>query len=96
MCYDKEEGINKLEEFLTKYLKNYEQHKIDYYDLQIETYQFLEDYANRLYKIHKNLPMVSERRGFNEIENSCVDCVDVDGLRIQEKICCVHRRSHWI
>ena len=37
----------------------------------------------------RNLPMVSERRGLNEIENSCVDCVDVDGSRIQEKICCV-------
>ena len=45
LCYDKEEGINKLEEFLTTYLKNYEKHKIDYYDLQIETNKFLEDYA---------------------------------------------------
>ena len=27
LCYDKEEGINKLQEFLTTYLKNYEQHK---------------------------------------------------------------------
>ena len=89
LCYDKEEGINKLQEFLTKYLKNYEKHKIDYYDLQIETYKFLEDYANRLYKAHKNLPMVSERRGFNEIENSCVDCIDPDGSRIQEKNCCL-------
>tara|TARA_Y100000768_G_scaffold352430_1_gene304042 strand:+ start:1580 stop:2845 length:1266 start_codon:yes stop_codon:yes gene_type:complete len=89
LCYDKEECINKLEEFLTTYLKNYEQHKIDYYNLQIGTTQFLEDYANRLYKEHKNLPMVSERRGLNEIENSCVDCVDPDGSRIQEKICYV-------
>ncbi len=89
LCYDKEEGINKLEEFLTTYLKNYEKHKLDYYDLQLNTSQFLEDYANRLYKAHKNLPMVSERRGLNEIENSCVDCVDPDGSRIQEKICCV-------
>jgi len=89
LCYDKEEGINKLQEFLTKYLKNYEQHKLHYYDLQIDTNKFLEDYANRLYKAHKNLPMVSERRGLNEIENSCVDCVDVDGSRIQEKVCCV-------
>tara|TARA_B100000427_G_scaffold131407_1_gene109330 strand:- start:17721 stop:18989 length:1269 start_codon:yes stop_codon:yes gene_type:complete len=87
LCYDKEEGINKLEEFLTTYLQNYEKHKIDYYDLQIETNKFLEDYANKLYKIHKNLPIVSERREFNEIENSCVDCVDPDGSRIQEKIC---------
>ena len=87
LCYDKEEGINKLEEFLTTYLKNYEQHKLDYYDLQIDTNKFLEDYANRLYKAHKKLPIVSERRGFNEIENSCVDCVDVDGSRIQEKVC---------
>ena len=85
LCYDKEEGINKLEEFLTKYLNNYEEHKLDYYDLQIDTNKFLEDYANRLYKAHKNLPIVSERRGFNEIEHSCVDCVDVDGSRIQEK-----------
>ena len=89
LCYDKEEGINKLEEFLTKYLNNYEEHKLDYYDLQIDTNKFLEDYANRLYKAHKNLPIVSERRGFNEIEHSCVDCVDVDGSRIQEKICYV-------
>ena len=89
LCYDKEEGINKLEEFLTKYLKNYEKHKLDYYNLQLSTSQFIEDYANRLYKAHKNLPMVSERRGLNEIENSCVDCIDPDGLRIQEKICCV-------
>jgi len=87
LCYDKEEGINKLEDYLTTYLKNYEQHKLYYYDLQIGTNYFLEDYANRLYKAHKNLPMVSERRGLNEIENSCVDCVDVDGSRIQEKIC---------
>ena len=89
LCYDKEEGINKLEEFLTKYLKNYEQHKLYYYDLQIATPMFLEDYANRLYKEHKKLPIVSERRGFNEIENSCVDCVDPDGSRIQEKVCYV-------
>ena len=93
LCYDKEEGINKLEDYLTTYLKNYEKHKIDYYDLQIETSKFLEDYANRLYKEHKNLPMVSERRGLNEIENSCVDCVDPDGSRIQEKICYVHESS---
>ena len=90
LCYHKEEGINKLEEFLTKYLKNYEEHKLDYYNLQLSTSQFLEDYANRLYKAHKKLPIVSERRGLNEIENSCVDCVDPDGSRIQEKICCVH------
>ena len=89
LCYDKEEGINKLEEFLTTYLQNYEKHKIDYYDLQIETNKFLEDYANKLYKIHKNLPIVSERRGLNEIENSCVDCIDQNGLRIQEKVCYV-------
>ena len=89
LCYDKEEGINKLEEFLTTYLKNSEQHKLDYYNLQIGTSHFLEDYANRLYKAHKNLPMVSERRGFNEIENSCVDCIDPDGSRIQEKVCSV-------
>ncbi len=91
LCYHKEEGINKLQEFLTTYLKNYEKHKLDYYDLQIDTNKFLEDYANRLYKAHKNLPMVSERREFIEIENSCVDCVDVDGSRIQEKICYVHK-----
>ena len=90
LCYDKEEGINKLEDYLTTYLKNYEEHKLDYYNLQLSTSQFLEDYANRLYKAHKNLPMVSERRGFNEIENSCVDCVDPDGSRIQEKVCFVH------
>ena len=63
LCYDKEEGINKLEDYLTTYLKNYEEHKLDYYNLQLSTSQFLEDYANRLYKAHKNLPMVSERRG---------------------------------
>ena len=93
MCYDKEEGINKLEDYLTTYLKNYEQHKLEYYNLQIGTSHFLEDYANRLYKAHKNLPIFSERRGFNEIENSCVDCVDPDGSRIQEKICCVHKTT---
>mgnify|MGYP004067995577 FL=1 len=27
LCYDKEEGINKLEDYLTTYLKNYEKHK---------------------------------------------------------------------
>ena len=91
LCYDKEECINKLEEFLTDYLKNYEQHKLNYYDLQIGTSQFLEDYANRLYKEHKKLPIVSERRGLNEIENSCVDCIDPDGSRIQEKVCCVKK-----
>ena len=89
LCYDKEEGINKLEEFLTTYLKNYEEHKLNYYNLQLNTSHFLEDYANRLYKAHKNLPIVSERRGLNEIENSCVDCVDPDGSRIQEKVCYV-------
>ena len=89
LCYDKEEGINKLQDFLTTYLKNYEEHKLDYYDLQIGTSQFLEDYANRLYKVHKKLPIVSERRGLNEIENSCVDCIDPDCSRIQEKVCCV-------
>ena len=93
LCYHKEEGINKLQEFLTTYLQNYEQHKLHYYDLQIDTSHFLEDYANRLYKAHKNLPIFSERRGFNEIENSCVDCVDQDGSRIQEKICHVIPRT---
>ena len=62
---------------------------LEYYNLQIGTSHFLEDYANRLYKAHKKLPIVSERRGLNEIENSCVDCVDPDGSRIQEKICYV-------
>ena len=93
LCYDKEEGINKLEDYLTTYLKNYEQHKLEYYDLQIGISQFLEDYANRLYKAHKNLPIVSERRGLNEIENNCVDCVDADGSRIQEKLCFVHKNT---
>jgi len=93
LCYDKEEDINKLQDYLTTYLQNYEKHKLDYYNLQLNTSQFLEDYANRLYKEHKNLPMVSERRGLNEIENSCVDCVDPDGSRIQEKICCVHKTT---
>jgi len=93
LCYDKEEGINKLEDYLTTYLNNYQEHKLDYYNLQIGTNKFLEDYANRLYKAHKNLPMVSERRGLNEIENSCVDCVDPDGSRIQEKVCCVQEGS---
>ena len=97
LCYDKEEGINKLcQEFLTTYLQNYEKHKIDYYDLQIETNKFLEDYANKLYKIHKNLPIVSERRGLNEIENSCVDCVDPDGSRIQEKKMLSSCEFYWI
>ena len=41
LCYDKEEGINKLQEFLTTYLKNYEEHKLDYYNLQIDTSRFL-------------------------------------------------------
>ena len=93
LCYDKEEGINKLEDYLTTYLNIYGEHKLDYYDLQINTNQFLEDYANRLYKEHKNLPIVSERRGFNEIENSCVDCVDPDGSRIQEKVCYVIKNT---
>jgi len=93
LCYDEEEGINKLQDFLTTYLKNYEKHKLDYYNLQLGTSQFLEDYANRLYKAHKNLPMVSEKRGFNEIEHSCVDCVDPDGSRIQEKVCHVISRT---
>ena len=93
LCYDKEEGINKLEDYLTTYLNNYQEHKLDYYNLQLGTSQFLEDYANRLYKSHKNLPIFSERRGFNEIENSCVDCVDPDGSRIQEKICCVAKKT---
>lgn len=93
LCYHKEEGINKLEDYLTTYLNNYQEHKLDYYNLQLNTSQFLEDYANKLYKAHKNLPIVSERRGLNEIENSCVDCVDPDGSRIQEKICCVAKKT---
>ena len=93
LCYHKEEGINKLEDYLNTYLNNYQEHKLDYYDLQIGTSQFIEDYANRLYKAHKNLQMVSERRGLNEIENSCFDCVDIDGSLIQEKVCCVQKMS---
>jgi len=89
LCYDEEEGINKLQDFLTTYLNNYQEHKLDYYNLQLNISHFLEDYANRLYKAHKNLPIVSKRRELNEIENSCVDCVDPDGSRIQEKICSV-------
>ena len=47
----------------------------------------IEDYANRLYKSHKNLPIESVIRDLNEIENSCVDYIDVNNSRIQEKVC---------
>ena len=89
LCYDENENINNLETFLTSYLKKYETHNLDYYNLQLGTTMFLEDYANRLYKAHKNLPIESVIRGFNEIENSCEDYPDPDGSRIQEKVCCV-------
>ena len=73
-------------------MEKYETHKLDYYNLQLDTPKFLEDYANRLYKVHKNLPNESVIREFNEIENSCVDYIDLNGsriLRIQEKVCTV-------
>ena len=89
LCYDEKENINNLEAFLTSYLKEYDTHKLDYYNLQLNTTMFLEDYANRLYKTHKNLPIESVIRGFDEIENSCVDYTDANNSKIQEKICFV-------
>ena len=93
LCYDENKNINNLETFLTNYLEKYETHNLDYYNLQLGTNQFLEDYANRLYKSHKNLPIESVIREFNEIENSCVDYIDVNNSRIQEKVCCVEKNS---
>ena len=93
LCYDENEDINNLETFLTSYLEKYETQNLDYYNLQIETNKFLEDHANRLYKAHKNLPIESVIREFNEIENSCVDYNDQNGLRIQEKICTIVNRG---
>ena len=91
LCYDENEDINNLETFLTSYLEKYDTHKLDYYNLQLDTNTFLEDYANRLYKAHKNLPIESVIRGFNEIENSCEDYIDLNNSRIQEKICFVKK-----
>ncbi len=93
LCYDENENINNLETFLTSYLEKYETHNLDYYNLQLETNTFLEDYATRLYKAHKNLHIESVTRGFNEIENSCVDYIDPDNSRIKERICYVIKNS---
>ena len=95
LCYDEKENINNLETFLTSHLnlKEYETQNLDYYNLQLNTSQFLEDYANRLYKAHKNLPIESVTREFNEIENSCVDYIDLNNSRIQEKICFIRKNS---
>ena len=93
LCYDEKENINNLETFLTSYLEKYETQTLDYYNLQLDTLKFLEDYATRLYKAHKNLPIESVIRGFNEIENSCVDYIDLNGSRIQEKVCTVVNNS---
>jgi len=93
LCYDENENSNNLETFLTSYLEKYETHNLDYYNLQLGTSQFLEDFANRLYKAHKNLTIESVTRGFNEIENSCEDYPDPDGSRIQEKVCRVANRN---
>jgi len=93
LCYDENENINNLEAFLTSYLDKYETQTLDYYNLQLGTPQFLEDYANRLYKAHKNLPIESVTRGFNEIENSCEDYIDPDNSRIQEKVCTVKKKG---
>jgi hypothetical protein len=93
LCYDEKENINNLETFLTNYLEKYDTHKLDYYNLQLGTSQFLEDYANRLYKAHKNLPIESVIRGFDENENSCVDYIDANNSRIQEKVCFVKKNS---
>ena len=89
LCYDENENINNLETFLTSYLEKYETQTLDYYNLQLGTTMFIEDYANRLYKAHKNLPNKSVIRDLNEIENSCVDYIDLNGSRIQEKVCYV-------
>ena len=93
LCYDEKEDINNLEAFLTSYLEKYETHNLDYYNLQLNTSQFQEDYATRLYKAHKNLPIESVTREFNEIENSCVDYIDANNSRIQEKVCFVIKNS---
>ena len=93
LCYDENENINNLETFLTSYLEKYETQHLDYYNLQLDTSAFLEDYATRLYKSHKNLPIESVIRGFNEIENSCEDYIDLNGSRIQEKVCYVIKNS---
>ena len=89
LCYDENENINNLETFLTSYLEKYETQTLDYYNLQLGTTMFIEDYATRLYKAHKNLPIESVIRGFDEIENSCVDYIDANNSRIQEKVCYV-------
>ena len=86
LCYDENENINNLETFLTNYLEKYEIQNLDYYNLQLDTSTFLEDYATRLYKAHKNLPIESVTRGFNEIENSCEDYPDPDGQEFKKRI----------
>jgi len=96
LCYDEKENINNLETFLTSYLEKYETQNLDYYNLQLGTPQFLEDYANRLYKAHKNLHIESVIRDLNEIENSCVDYIDPNGLRIQEKVCTVRKGTGFV
>ena len=93
LCYDEKENINNLEAFLTRYLEKYETQTLDYYNLQLGTTMFQEDYATRLYKAHKNLPIESVTREFNEIENSCVDYIDPNNSRIQEKVCYVENRG---
>jgi len=93
LCYDEKENINNLEAFLTNYLEKYETQTLDYYNLQLGTTMFQEDYATRLYKAHKNLPIESVTREFNEIENSCVDYIDPNNSRIQEKVCYVENRG---
>ena len=93
LCYDEKKSINNLEAFLTSYLEKYETQTLDYYNLQLNTTMFIEDYANRLYKSHKNLPIKSVTRDLNEIENSCVDYIDANNSRIQEKVCCIKKNS---
>ena len=93
LCYDEKKSINNLETFLTSYLEKYDTQTLDYYNLQLGTTMFLEDYATRLYKAHKNLPIESVTRDLNEIENSCVDYIDLNGSRIQEKVCTVVNNS---
>jgi len=93
LCYDEKKSINNLEAFLTSYLEKYETQTLDYYNLQLNTTMFIEDYANRLYKSHKNLPIKSVTRDLNEIENSCVDYIDANNSRIKEKVCCIKKNS---
>ena len=97
--YDKEKNINhlnKLKEYLTCIDKNgqakYAQEKIEFWNIQLGTNQYIEHKANQLYQQCLNKRFEFEQRKIGELENQHHDLIE-NGQKIQEKVCCVQNKQ---